>query len=168
MVLSILYFLDLVFMIILYGAKSVFMKKTYALRLEIFYLLAQVVGRVVIGTREDKIRSVAVIFEVVILFRNLRITSFLEELEQWKFFVKAIKVMQGPFFNLIFTLYSLYMFYTLVGMELFGGKINSASFERIFEANDDSDIGEDYIWLNFNDYSSGLLTLFSMMLFNNW
>ena len=60
------------------------------------------------------------------------------------------------------------MFYTLVGMELFGGKINSAEFERIFEANDDTDIGEDYIWLNFNDFSSGLLTLFSMMLFNNW
>ena len=53
-------------------------------------------------------------------------------------------------------------------MELFGGKINSAEFERIFEANDDTDIGEDYIWLNFNDFSSGLLTLFSMMLFNNW
>lgn len=49
--------------------------------------------------------------------------------------------MQAPFSNLIFTLYSLYMLYTLVGMELFGGKINSTTFEQIFDANPDSDIG---------------------------
>ena len=31
-----------------------------------------------------------------------------------------------------------------------------------------SDISGDYIWLNFNDFASGLITLFTMMLFNNW
>jgi two pore calcium channel protein len=76
--------------------------------------------------------------------------------------------MRTPFIVLVFTLYSLYFLYTLVGMEIYGGKINSKIFESIFELNPDSDIGGDYVWLNFNDYPSGLLTLFSMMLFNNW
>jgi len=77
-------------------------------------------------------------------------------------------VMRGPFFNLCFTLYSLYMLYVLIGMEIFGGKITSTSFENLFEANPDTGVASDYIWLNFNDFASGLLTLFSMMLFNNW
>ena len=76
--------------------------------------------------------------------------------------------MRTPFTALIFTLYSLYFLYVLIGIEIYGGKINSEVFDKILTLNPDSDIGGDYIWLNFNDYSSGLLTLFSMMLFNNW
>ena len=76
--------------------------------------------------------------------------------------------MTGPFFKLVFTLYSLYMLYVLIGMQIYGGKINSAIFERFFELNPDAEIGGDYIWLNFNDFASGLITLFSMQLFNNW
>lgn len=76
--------------------------------------------------------------------------------------------MKGPFFKLYFTLYSLYFLYTLVGMEIYGGKINTKVFEDIFQANPDTEIGSDYIWLNFNDFYSGLITLFTMQLFNNW
>ena len=76
--------------------------------------------------------------------------------------------MRGPFSNLCFTLYSLFFFYTLIGMEIYGGKINSEVFTKFFELNPDAEIGSDYIYLNFNDFGSGLITLFSMMLFNNW
>jgi hypothetical protein len=52
----------------------------------------------------------------------------LQELEQWKFFMKAVKVMRGPFLNLCFTLYSLFFVYALIGIDIFGGKINSEGF----------------------------------------
>ena len=106
--------------------------------------------------------------KTIILVRILRIFTFLNELEQWQFFMKAFKVMRGPFFNLCFTLYSLYFMYTLIGMQIYGGKINSEVFEVLFELNEDTEIAPDYIYLNFNDFASGLITLFSMMLFNNW
>jgi len=76
--------------------------------------------------------------------------------------------MRGPIFKLYVTLYSLYFFYILIGMEIYGGKINTEVFHQIFEHNPDTEIGGDYIWLNFNDYFSGIITLFSMQLFNNW
>jgi len=85
--------------------------------------------------------------------------------------MKAVKVMRGPFFNLGFTLYSLFFIYTLIGMEIFGGTIDSKLIESILEppsGTSDSDISGDYIWLNFNDFASGLITLETMMLFNNW
>ena len=76
--------------------------------------------------------------------------------------------MRGPFSNLCLTLYSLYFFYTIIGIEIYGGKINSEIFTTFFELNPGAEISGDYIWLNFNDFASGLITLFSMMLFNNW
>jgi hypothetical protein len=82
--------------------------------------------------------------------------------------MKAVKTMRGPFLNLCLTLYSLYFFYSCIGMMIFGGDINSESFSQLFELNQDTEIGGDYIWLNFNDFSCGLITLFSMQLFNNW
>lgn len=82
--------------------------------------------------------------------------------------MKAIKVMRGPFFNLGFTLYSLFYLYVLIGMEIFGGKISADVFVAYFEKHPDSGITGDYIWLNFNDFASGLIVLESMMLFNNW
>lgn len=77
--------------------------------------------------------------------------------------------MKGPFFNLCLSVYSVYHFYTLIGLEVFGGKINTQLFKDIDEINgDDTEVSSEYMWLNFNDFASGLVTLFSMMLFNNW
>jgi len=73
--------------------------------------------------------------------------------------MKAVKVMRGPFFNLGFTLYSLFYLYTIIGIEIYGGTVNSALFHKILNSGKDTDIAGDYIWLNFNDYASGLITL---------
>lgn len=169
-----IYLADFVCMLMIFGAKMTVFKKTWALRLEIVFQALYIYNIPAIKNIYDEDSSIeekaslSDLIQGVILFRLLRIFSFLSELEQWTFFMKAIKVMRGPFFNLVFTLYSLYFVYTLIGMELFGGKINSESFKYMYELNPDAEIGHDYIWLNFNDFASGLITLFSMMLFNNW
>ena len=92
----------------------------------------------------------------------------MNELETWQFFTKTLGVLKGPFFNLCLTLYSLYYFYCLLGINIYGGKINDKEFARLFYLNPDFDASPDYIWLNFNDFLSGIMTLFSMKLFNNW
>lgn len=106
--------------------------------------------------------------QIVILFRLFRISPFLYELEQWNFFARAVNVMKGPFFNLVFCLFSVYYLWTLIGIEIYGGKIDTQLFVDVADLNPDTEIGPTYMWLNFNDFASGLLTLFSMMLFNNW
>lgn len=67
-----------------------------------------------------------------------------------------------PFFNLCFTLYSLYYFYCILGISIYGGKIDVQTFARMFKLNPDFESSPDYIYLNFNDFVSGLITLFSM------
>jgi len=184
-----IYLTDLVLMLLIFGFKVVFTKRSWALRFEPLLQLYQVLNigpimelyrkldeaETLISLKDttpnkEFFQTISIIdfYQIIILVRLLRIFSFLAELEQWKFFMKAVKVMRGPFLNLCFTLYSLFFLYSLIGIEIFGGKINSKVFKELFELNPDTEIAGDYIWLNFNDYASGLITLFSMMLFNNW
>ena len=81
--------------------------------------------------------------------------------------MKTLKVLQGPFGNLCFTLYSIYFLYVLIGMEIYGGLIYDQQFSEMISLNP-GDYAPDYIFLNFNDFLSGVITLFSMQLFNNW
>jgi hypothetical protein len=170
-----IYALDFFLMICIFGMKSILFKRSWALRLElpvqIYYVLMWPLFIKIFSdlpTTKDESQSLFSFLQLLILMRLLRIFSFLNELEQWRFFSKAVKIMRGPFFNLAFTLYSLFYLYTIIGIEIFGGAIDSELFIFILENFPDSDIAGDYIWLNFNDYASGLITLESMMLFNNW
>jgi len=94
----------------------------------------------------------------------------LKELEQWNYFVKALGIMSGPLFHLFFLLYSLFYVYCLIGIELYGGKINSKMMEAITNPMiiEDADTDVDFIWLNFNDFASGMMFLFSFMIGNDW
>lgn len=76
--------------------------------------------------------------------------------------------MKGPVFNFIFAVYSVLMIYTIAGMQIWGGKVTVGLFDDIAALNPDSDVSDTYMWLNFNDFWSGIMTLFTMMLFNNW
>lgn len=108
--------------------------------------------------------------QMVLLIRIMRIFSLLKQLKQWRFFMRAIKVMRVNFITICFSLYSFYWFYTLIGMEIYGGLVTSQLLKDIKERDPNSEIlnTPDYIYLNFNDFVSGLLTLFTFMLFNNW
>lgn len=64
----------------------------------------------------------------MIILRVSKILPFLEELEQFRFFIKAFNIMKGPFLNLCLTLYSFYFIYVVIGVEIYGGKINGKMF----------------------------------------
>jgi len=59
-------------------------------------------------------------------------------------------------------LYSLYLIYASIGVEFFGGMINQESVTALIEEYGD-DIDESWLYLNFNDYTMALNTLFGMM-----
>ena len=69
--------------------------------------------------------------------------------------------MKRPFLNLCFTLYSFYFIYVVIGVEIYGGKINGKMFKEMINLNEGT-IPSDYVWLSFNDFLSGLIVLFSI------
>lgn len=61
------------------------------------------------------------------------------------------------------TLYTIYFVYALIGQLWFGGKITTTSAQ----VNDPS-IPTLYYLMNFNDFASSVITLFCLMVVNNW
>lgn len=175
---NVIYLIDLILMLLIFGFKVTLFKKSWGLRIE-FVILLQNLGYFSnylklfnhTGTFESFVHDYNSLYnyvELACIVRLSRIFIFLYELDQWKFFMKAIKIMRIPFLNLVFTLYSLLWIFSVIGIEVYGGLISSEFFTKIADIREENDIADDYIWLNFNDYASGLITLQTMMLFNNW
>ena len=59
----------------------------------------------------------------------------LQEFEQWRFFVDALATIKNKFFTIIFTLYSVFVLYIMIGVNLFGGLINQKKIEKLMELN---------------------------------
>lgn len=175
-VFNVMFLIELIICMILIGLRAIILKGYLALQIEILFQFILIVfaypKAATLLADEDSYNSgshaVLDLTQIIILFRLSRIFPFLTELQQWDFFARAVNVMKGPFFNLVLCLFSVYYLWTLIGIEIYGGKIDTKIFEDIAELNPDTEIGPTYMWLNFNDFASGLITLFSMMLFNNW
>lgn len=70
----------------------------------------------------------------------------------------------GPFWSILFVQMTLFYMFGLVGLFIYGGKITTLNPEIL---NDDS-TPDLYYLCNFNDLANGFLTLFELMVVNNW
>ena len=62
----------------------------------------------------------------------------LQEFEQWRFFIDALRIIKIKFFTIIFTLYSVFILYIMLGVNLFGGLINQKKISKMMELNPDA------------------------------
>jgi hypothetical protein len=61
------------------------------------------------------------------------------------------------------SLYTVYFFFSVLGQFLYGGKITTSSRQ--------TEVGQTpalYYLMNFNDFGAGVVTLFHIMIVNNW
>ena len=55
-------------------------------------------------------------------------------------------MMATPFMNMIFTLYTVYFIYVIIGVQIYGGKISGEMYQRMNKINPDL-IANDYVWI---------------------
>ena len=78
--------------------------------------------------------------------------------------IETIRNLIKPLFNLYSVLFSLFYTFSLIGMLLFGGKITKINVKL----RNYSSIPDNYHLMNFNDILSSMVTLFCLMMVNNW
>ena len=103
-------------------------------------------------------------FEGISFLRILKIFDILYEVRHFRIIIDTIRNLVKPLTYLGGALLIIMYFFALVGMSLFGGLILKGS-KKIFE---DSSNPNTYHLMNFNDLFSSLVTLFSLMIVNNW
>ena len=96
------------------------------------------------------------------VLRTIRLMELLAEMKHMRLLFSSLQAMTGPFISACISLYIVFFIYVQIGMLIFGGKINIYS-----TAIDDSVPGLYYL-LNFNSFGAGMITMFHIMIVNNW
>ena len=96
--------------------------------------------------------------------RMLKLLTLLYEIKVMRIIIETIRNLVKPLMNLMGVLFTIYYVFALIGMAMFGGKVQKNS---PIIANDPG-IPDSYHLDNFNDLLSSLVTLFTLMVVNNW
>jgi two pore calcium channel protein len=104
------------------------------------------------------------LFEDIALLKLIRVFELLINIQDINILCMTLYNLIPAYTPILNILIGIYYIFCLVGVELFGGKI----YRGISEIENDLAIPSDYIYSNFNDFPSGCLTLFELMIVNNW
>ncbi len=103
-------------------------------------------------------------FELVIFIRILKLLVFMYEVNSLRIIIQTCSNMIIPMSIMASVVMIIYYFFALIGMMLFGGLIrNDLPFLQ-----QSTEIPSTYHLDNFNDFFSSLVTLFTLMVVNNW
>ena len=99
----------------------------------------------------------------VILVRLTRLFYLFAEIKSVNVILSTFLRFTMPFIVICLSLYTLFFFFAQLGMLLFGGAITTVSQQ----------IGNDFtppLWylMNFNDFAASCITLFHILIVNNW
>ena len=86
-------------------------------------------------------------------------------MEDWSVLGDSMAALMYEFISLGMVFFYLVMIYSVIGVRWFGGKISTDNIGDIVDA---IDISPDWVYLNFNDFFSGIVSLFGMMALNGW
>ena len=104
------------------------------------------------------------ICEVIVFVRMLKLLTLLYEVQTMRVIFETLKNLLGPLNNLVMVMLTILYVFAQIGSLLFGGQIREDSPEIIH----DSSIPDNYFLMNFNDLMSSMITLFALIVVNNW
>lgn len=88
----------------------------------------------------------------------------LQEIFTYNIIIETMMGLIGPFTTLLGVLMTVFYVFSILGGFIFGGTVD-ANLPQVL-ANDG--VSTIYIYNNFNDFGSGIVTLFELMIVNNW
>ena len=161
---SIFYLVDCVANFTLRGFKGVWENRPI-LYLEIFIsaLFWYTIIHDFIVDRQLSVQQRFAHLNTIFWMRNLRAFEFMSELQDYQMIVVTTKNLTKPILTKMLFLYVVYFIYAIIGMRCFGGEI---WLERVAKLSPETP--QYYFLMNFNCFSSGMVTLFHFMIVNNW
>ena len=155
--------IDLIAHIVFVGFKRLIKKKKEYLCELILQIAATII--ILLYTTVDKEKQVRItrLLSITMLIRNLRLTALLWELPDFRKIVATFERFSRPFFTIMFSLYTVMFFFAIIGEFFFAGVI---TVESVREA--DTGAMKLYYLINFNDMYASMITLFHVLVVNNW
>ncbi|KAJ8749227.1 hypothetical protein K2173_018703 [Erythroxylum novogranatense] len=100
----------------------------------------------------------------LLLARMLRLIRLLMYVRSYRAFVATFLTLVPSLMPYLGTIFCVMCIYCSLGVQVFGGIVNAGN-----PSVEETDIAENDYWLfNFNDYPNGMVTLFNLLVMNNW
>jgi len=99
----------------------------------------------------------------IYFMRIIRLADFFTELQQFSLILGTLKKFSLPFLSMMVNLYTVFFTYAFIGQVMWGGRVTTSSVQVT-----DPEIPGLYYLMNFNDFGASLVTLFHIMVVNNW
>ena len=109
--------------------------------------------------------------KVLLLVRFSRVLRLLASIKRFETIFSTFMTLLPKFSTLIMMVVTIFYLYAAIGMGLFGGQVyagNPILMANSTDAGGAAFGGADYYPNNFNDFASALVTLFELMIVNNW
>ncbi|KAK4784011.1 hypothetical protein SAY86_018379 [Trapa natans] len=100
----------------------------------------------------------------LLLARMLRLIRLLMHVKRYRAFVATFLTLIPSLMPYLGIIFCILCIYCSLGVQIFGGIVNAGNFKLNATALYD----DDYLLFNFNDYPNGMMTLFCLMVMNNW
>lgn len=126
-------------------------------------ILGSFVLMIVFGFSEIERDSVFVVMTYIGLLRMWRILRILNCVEKYRIIFNTLIDLIPTFVHLLSVILVIFYVFSLVGQELFGGLIYEENSDLV-----DPVVPPSYVYNNFNDFVSGVVTLFELLIINNW
>lgn len=100
----------------------------------------------------------------LLIARMLRLIRLLMHVRRYRAFVATFLTLIPSLMPYLGTIFCVLCFYCSLGVQFFGGIVNAGN-PYAYE----TDLADsDYLLFNFNDFQSGMLTLYNLLVQNNW
>ncbi|GAA0151477.1 ion channel [Lithospermum erythrorhizon] len=100
----------------------------------------------------------------LLIARMLRLIRLLMHVEGYRAFVSTFFTLIPSLMPYLGIIFCVMCIYCSLGLQLFGGIVNAGNINL-----DGTDLSEDdYLLFNFNDYANGMVTVFNLLVMNNW
>lgn len=100
----------------------------------------------------------------LLLARMLRLIRLLMRVKQYRAFIATFLNLIPSLMPYLGTIFCVLCIYCSLGVQIFGGIVNNGNSNL-----EGTDLEEsDYLLFNFNDYPNGMVTLFNLLVMNNW
>ncbi|KAL3714984.1 hypothetical protein ACJRO7_006830 [Eucalyptus globulus] len=100
----------------------------------------------------------------LLLVRLLRLIRLLMHVKRYRAFVATFLTLLPSLMPYLGIIFCVMCIYCSLAEQIFGGMVNAGNSKL-----EETDLAaDDYLLLNFNDYPNGMVTLFNLLVLNNW
>lgn len=154
---------EMIFFISVWGPLVCWKTKMH-IKLEAIYQIVNIVLFIRFVSGHFKVEQEFRFLEIIIMIRALKILNIMNELTQFRLITKTFEALIQPFVTLLLCQFLIFYVFAQVGDRIFGGKVYNNDIRILGQ----DFVPDNFVLMNMNDLTASFMTLFALMVVNNW